>query len=117
MALLLGAIGVYGVLAYAVGRRTQEFAVRLALGADASAVLRGVMAEGARLTIAGVLIGLAGSLLATRALSRLLFGVAPADPLTFAGVAVVLLLIGLLASYVPARRAMRVDPVTALQTE
>jgi predicted permease len=117
IALLLGAIGVYGVLAYAVGRRTQEFAVRLALGADAADVLRGVMREGARLTAAGVLLGLAAALLATRALSRLLFGVAPIDPLTFAAVGVVLFVVGLLASYLPARRAMRVNPATALQTE
>ncbi len=117
VALFLGAIGVYGVLAYAVSRRTQEFAIRLALGADASAVLRGVIGEGVRLTAAGVVLGLAGSMLVTRALSRLLFGVAPVDPVTFAGVAVALLLVGLVASYVPARRAMRVDPVTALQTE
>jgi putative ABC transport system permease protein len=117
MALLLGAIGVYGVLAYAVGRRTQEFAVRLALGADASAVLRGVLGEGARLTVVGVAVGLAGAFLATRALSRLLFGVAPTDPVTFGAVALILLVVGLLASYIPARRAMRVDPVAALQAE
>jgi putative ABC transport system permease protein len=117
VALFLGAIGVYGVLAYAVGRRTQELAVRLALGADASDVLRGVIGEGARLTIAGVILGLAGSLLVTRALSRLLFGIAPADPITFGAVALTLLVVGLVASYVPARRAMRVDPVAALQAE
>jgi predicted permease len=117
MALLLGAIGVYGVLAYAVGRRTQEFAVRLALGADASVVLRGVLAEGARLTIVGVAVGLAGAMMATRVLSRLLFGVAPTDPITLGAVTVVLLVVGLLASYVPARRAMHVDPVAALQAE
>jgi predicted permease len=117
LALLLGAIGVYGVLAYAVGRRTREFAVRLALGANATDVLRGVMREGARLTAVGVLLGLAAALLATRALSRLLFGVAPVDPLTFAAVGMVLFVVGLLASYLPARRAMRVNPVTALQTE
>jgi putative ABC transport system permease protein len=116
-ALLLGAIGVYGVLAYAVGRRTQEFAVRLALGADASVVLRGVLGEGARLTIVGVAVGLAGTLMATRVLSRLLFGVAPTDPFTLGAVTVVLLVVGLLASYVPARRAMQVDPVAALQAE
>ena len=117
LALLLGAIGVYGVLAYAVGRRTQEFAVRLALGADAGDVLRGVMREGARLTAIGVLLGLGAAVLATRGLARLLFGVAPVDPLTFAAVGIVLFVVGLLASYLPARRAMRVDPVTALQTE
>jgi putative ABC transport system permease protein len=117
VALFLGAIGVYGVLAYAVGRRTQEVAVRLALGANPGDVLRTVLGEGARLPSTGLLLGLAGTLLATRALSRLLFGVAPTDPGTCASVATVLVTIGRLASYVPARRAMQVDPTTALQSE
>lgn len=117
VALLLGAIGVYGVLAYAVGRRTQEFAVRLALGASHRDLLAGVIGEGARLTLAGVMLGLAGSFIATRALSRLLFGVGPTDPATFTGVALVLIVTGLLASYLPARRAMRIDPARALQVE
>ena len=117
VALFLGAIGVYGVVAYAVGRRTQEFALRLALGANPQDVLRGVIAEGARLTIAGAGLGVAGALVATRALSTLLFGVTPADAGILASVALLLVAVGLLASYVPARRAMRVDPVTALQSE
>jgi putative ABC transport system permease protein len=117
VALFLGAIGVYGVLAYAVGRRTQEFAVRLAVGASGRDLLGCVLGEGVRLTVAGVALGLAGSLVASRALSSLLFGVEPADPGVFAGVALLLVVVGLIASYLPARRAMRVDPVTALQAE
>jgi predicted permease len=117
VALFLGAIGVYGVLAYAVGRRTQEFAVRLAIGASDRDLLLGVLGEGVRLTLAGVALGLAGAFVATRVLSSLLFGVEPADPAVFAGVALLLVMVGLVASYAPARRAMRVDPVTALQAE
>ncbi len=117
VALFLGAIGVYGVLAYAVGRRTQEFGVRLALGASGRDLLGGVLTEGARLTLAGVALGLAGAFVVTRALSGLLFGVAPVDPGVFGGVALLFVVVGLLASYLPARRAMRVDPVAALQTE
>ena len=117
VALFLGAIGVYGVLAYAVGRRTQEFAVRLALGASGRDLLLGVLREGVRLTLAGVAIGLVGAFIATRALTRLLFGVTPADPGVFAGVALLLVAIGIVAAYVPARRAMRVDPLAALQSE
>jgi putative ABC transport system permease protein len=117
VALFLGAIGVYGVLAYAVGRRTQEFGVRLALGASGRDLLGGVLTEGARLTLAGVALGLAGAFVVTRALSGLLFGVAPVDPGVFGGVALLFVVVGLFASYLPARRAMRVDPVAALQTE
>jgi putative ABC transport system permease protein len=117
VALFLGAIGVYGVLAYAVGRRTQEFGVRLALGASGRDLLGGVLTEGAQLTFAGVALGLAGAFVVTRALSGLLFGVAPFDPGVFGGVALLFVVVGLLASYLPARRAMRVDPVAALQTE
>jgi putative ABC transport system permease protein len=117
VALFLGAIGVYGVLAYAVGRRTQEFAVRLALGASGRDLLGGVLSEGARLTLAGVVLGLIGAFIATRALTRLLFGVAPADPGVFAAVGLLLVTIGIVASYLPARRAMRVSPLAALQSE
>ena len=117
VALFLGAIGVYGVVAYAVGRRTQEFAVRLALGASGRDLLGGVLGEGVRLTLAGVALGLVGAFLTTRALARLLFGVAPGDPGVFAIVALLLAIIGLVASYVPARRAMRVNPLAALQSE
>jgi ABC-type antimicrobial peptide transport system permease subunit len=117
VALFLGAIGVYGVLAYAVGRRTQEFAVRLALGASGRDLLRAVLDEGIRLTVAGVALGLVGALITTRALTRLLFGLTPTDPIVFAAVALVLVAVGVVASYVPARRAMRVNPLVALQGE
>jgi putative ABC transport system permease protein len=117
VALFLGSIGVYGVLAYAVGRRKQEFAIRLAVGGSAPHILRGVLAEGMRLTLAGVGLGLAATIVATRSLSRLLFAVEPAEPGILAGVAILLLGVGLLASYLPARRAMNVDPITALQTD
>jgi putative ABC transport system permease protein len=115
--LLLGAIGVYGLVAYAVERRTQEFAVRLALGAEPRKVLRSVIAEGTRLAVAGVLVGLMIAALATRALSTLLFGVTPTDAGTLAAAALLLILIAIVASYIPARRAMRIDPSTALQRQ
>lgn len=117
MALFLGSIGVYGVLAHAVGRRRQEFAIRLAVGGSPRDILRGVLAEGMRLTLAGVGLGIAAGVVVTRSLSTLLFGVEPADPGILAGVALLLVAVGLLASYVPARRAMNVDPVTILQAE
>jgi predicted permease len=114
VALALSAVGVYAVLAYSVSRRTQEFAVRLALGGTRADILRAVAGEGLRLTLTGVALGIAGAFAATRILSRLLFGVGATDPAVFAAVAATLLTVGLLASYLPARRAMRVDPVTAL---
>ena len=117
VAVLLAAIGVYGVLAYLVSQRTQEIGVRLAIGATPADVARLFVREGAGLTLIGVLCGLAGAVAATRALSTLLFGVTTTDPLTFAAVAGVLALVALLASYVPARRAARVDPMAALRAE
>ena len=117
IALFLGAIGVYGVLSHAVGQRTQEFAVRLALGADPGELVRRVMFDGARLTAVGVGLGVIGSLGATRLLSRLLFGVEASDLSVLLGVSALIVAIGLLASSIPARRAMRVDPVIALQAE
>jgi putative ABC transport system permease protein len=117
VAVLLAAIGVYGVLAYLVSQRTQEIGVRLAIGATPGDVARLFVREGAGLTLAGVACGLAGALAVTRALSTLLFGVTTTDPATFAAVAGTLALVALLASYVPARRAARVDPMTALRTE
>jgi predicted lysophospholipase L1 biosynthesis ABC-type transport system permease subunit len=95
----------------------ERFAVRLALGANTRDLLRAVIGEGARLTAIGVGLGVAGSLLAMRVLARLLFGVTPTDPTTLTGVVLLLVVTGVLASYVPARRAMRVAPVTALQAE
>jgi putative ABC transport system permease protein len=117
VAVALAAIGVYGVLAYLVSQRTQEIGVRLAIGATPGDVVRLFVREGAALTMVGVAGGLAGALLVTRALSTLLFGVTTTDPLTFAAVAGTLAIVALLACYLPARRAGRVDPMTALRTD
>jgi putative ABC transport system permease protein len=116
-ALALAAVGIYGVVAFSVTRRTQEIGIRMALGAQRSGVLRLIVGEGARLAVLGVGIGIAASLVITRLLSSLLFGISATDPITFAGVAVLLFLVALLASYMPARRAMRLDPNSALRYE
>jgi putative ABC transport system permease protein len=117
VAVLLAAIGVYGVLAYLVSQRTQEIGVRLAIGATPSNVVGLFVREGAMLMAIGVACGIGGALLVTRALSTLLFGVTTTDPITFATVAGTLTIVALLASYVPARRAARVDPMTALRAD
>ena len=117
VALTLAAVGLYGLLSYSVARRTQEIGVRVALGAQRTHVLRLVLGEGARLAVIGVAVGIVASLAVTRLMSSLLFGIGATDPLTFAGVAAILSLVALFASYVPARRAMRVDPMVALRYE
>jgi predicted permease len=117
LALLLGAIGIYGVLAYSVAQRTHEIGIRMALGARRGDVVRMVLAQGAKIAGAGVLIGIIASFGLTRLMTNLLFSVSPADPATFAAVAIVLVLVALLASYIPARRTLRVDPMIALRHE
>jgi putative ABC transport system permease protein len=115
LALLLGAVGLYGVLSYVVAQRTREIGVRMALGAKAQQVRMMVVAQGSRVVGAGVVIGIAVALASTRALGSLLFGVEPFHAATFAGMSVTMLAIGLLASYLPARRASRVDPIESLR--
>jgi putative ABC transport system permease protein len=117
LAVLLAAVGIYGVLAYAVSQRLREIGIRMALGARHADVLGMVIGGGMRLTLAGVAIGTLGGLVASRALGRLLYGVTPTDPLTFAAVAGVLALVALVAVSFPALRATRVDPMTVLRSE
>jgi predicted permease len=116
-ALALAAVGIYGVVAFSVTRRTQEIGIRMAIGAQRTDVLRLVLGQGVRMAALGVVIGIAASLAITHLISTLLFGISATDPLTFAGVAVLLFLVALLASYIPAHRAMSVDPLVALRYE
>jgi len=117
LALLLAAVGIYGVMSYTVSQRTQEIGVRMALGAQVDHVRGMILGQTLKLTLLGVGIGLAGSFVVARFLASLLFGVGTYDPLTFLGVALLLTAVSLAASYIPARRAMRVDPIVALRYE
>jgi putative ABC transport system permease protein len=116
-ALLLAAAGLYAVIAYLVSQRTREIGIRLALGATPRHVLRLMMSQGMKLTLIGVMIGFGGALVVTRLMRGLLFGVAPTDLMTFGISAVVLIVVGLLACFIPARRATKVDPLVALRYE
>ena len=117
LALLLSCVGIYGVISYVVSQRTHEMGLRMALGAQRGDVMNLVLGEGARMALIGVMIGVAAALVLTRLMTNQLFGVTPHDPLTFAAVAIVLMLVALLACYLPARRATRVDPMVALRYE
>ena len=117
MALVLGLIGIYGVISYTVSQRKREIGIRLALGAQSGDVVSMVLRQGAKLALLGVCIGLAAAFGFARLMTSLLFGVTPHDPMTFGAVAALLILIALLACYIPARRAMRVDPMVALRYE
>ena len=117
LALILAVVGVYGLMAYIVMQRTHEMGVRIALGAERSDVMKLVLARGFRLTLIGISFGIAMALILTRFLSKLLFNVPETDPATFIAVSACLGGIALLASYLPARRAMQVDPMVALRYE
>jgi ABC-type antimicrobial peptide transport system permease subunit len=117
VALVMAVLGVFGVLSYLVTHRTRELGIRIALGASTRAVRRDVVMRGLRLAGAGLALGVAGALLLTRYMATLLYGVTPTDPIAFGAVALVLVSAAALASYLPARRATRVDPIIALRVE
>jgi ABC-type antimicrobial peptide transport system permease subunit len=117
LALVLATVGLYGVISYSVAQRTRELGIRLALGSSPSALVRGVLREGAVLMAVGIVLGVAGGFAATKGVASLLPSARPGDRLTLASAAALMLVVGAAASYIPARRAARVDPLTALRTD
>ena len=117
LALVLGAVGVYGVMSYGVSQRSTELGVRMAFGAGRGAILRQILTEASRLVLAGLVVGVAGALALTRLLTSQLYQVEPTDPMILGSVVLVLCAVGLTASYLPGRKASRLDPVEALRAE
>src|SRR5262249_29540869 len=117
IALALAAVGIYSVIAYSVAQRTQEIGIRVALGAQTGAILKLVVGQGMKLVASGVALGLAASFSLTRLMSNMLFGVSAVDPMTFGAITLLLTFVGLLACWIPARRATKVDPLVALKYE
>jgi len=117
IALVIGVVGIYGVVAYGVSRRMAEFGIRIALGAQRNQIVRLVMLQSVRPTLAGMVVGVVGAIVAGRALAGLLYGVSAADPVTYAGVLLGLGAAAAVAAYVPARRATRANPIVALKSE
>ena len=117
VALILAAVGIYGVMSYSVSRRTQEIGIRMALGAETADVIKLVVRQGASLAVVGIVAGVVGALAVTRLMARLLYGIGSSDPITFTAVACLLGAVAVIASYIPARRAAKVDPMVALRYE
>jgi putative ABC transport system permease protein len=117
LALVIAMVGIYGVISFAVSQRTHEIGIRIALGAQARDILRMVIWRGLRLTLAGVALGVAAALALTRVMKNLLFEVSPTDPMTFSLIALLLIGVALIASYIPARRATKVDPLQSIRCE
>jgi putative ABC transport system permease protein len=117
VALVLAAVGIYGVISYAVSRRTHEIGVRMALGATPRNVVRLIIEQGMRVVMVGVVAGLIGALLVTRLMTNVVYGVRVTDPLTYGAVALLLMVVALLASYIPARRATRIDPLASMRSD
>jgi ABC-type antimicrobial peptide transport system permease subunit len=117
VALLLAAVGIYGVLSYSVARRTKEIGVRVALGAQSTTVLGMIVADSMRPVLWGTALGIAGAVILARVLRSLVYGIAVTDPIAFSAATVTLIVVSLIASWIPARRASRVDPIIALRAE